>query len=771
MNSPSRRVLGSVVALGAGLALLTAPPVAQAAPAQPTVAVSAVTSPVPQSEWCARPLSRLELYRGSSRFDPPGTLTLLDETQPIDLNTFEIGTSPFVDVSRVMWFRSLLWLAVAAVDFQEQGRNDLAEQMAVPAIRAARNFPDPGSATPELTDLSNSIGWDEGTTFRRAEALLCLSSYTGAERIRDLLTMHAEALVDPNRYKGPPQREVHNHGMLANLVLLDLAKRLDRPDYRQIAIDRLINDSAQVFSSNGWSYEGSTLYQSVNVVGWREVADDLRNRGYAAEAAAIDQRVNQAAEVLPHLVSPTGRIATIGNSRLDDAVRQPDPNPARPLQFVDSGAGVAMGRWSWTDTNTTYWTALNRDRRGAHGHDDNQAITWQSQGLPVLVDPGQYDYDASTDLTDWLKSNVAHNRAMPASKYKNDLKVRSLNVKRDGTLDTITMESSDNGPPQIREVLVDEARKSLEVIDSLTWGKRGRLTQYWHLAPEWTQASINGNQIIYNEPGGKVLVVTTSPGASVTPVASSLVAPYAGLIASGFKQVVAAPELRISADQSLSTTFQMFTSAAAIKALPELTVTPEPRNNKAMIRWAWPPEPDDKATKKEIAEYKALKKTLKSVRGFRVQLLDPSFGWRTVVADTKSATKLRAGARKLQNGTNYQVRVAAITKRGLGPYSEPVEVTPRTVPGAPLTPELAKYGKKYRLRWVAPESDGGSRITGYVVKAGSEEVEAKKAGVTLPELPKGPATIVVQAVNEAGSGAPLRVKVTVAKNGAVTLVE
>ena len=60
-----------------------------------------------------------------------------------------------------------------------------------------------------------------------------------------------DALVDPNRYKGPPLQPVHNHGMLANLTLLDIADRLNEPAYRRVAIDRLVNDSTQVFSPQG----------------------------------------------------------------------------------------------------------------------------------------------------------------------------------------------------------------------------------------------------------------------------------------------------------------------------------------------------------------------------------------------------------------------------------------------------------------------------------------------------------------------------------------
>ena len=121
-----RRIFsGAAVGLSGALALTLSPGMAGAAPSAPaSVAVATVTSPVPQSEWCARPLSRLELYRGSSNFDAEtNSLTLLGETLPIDLSTFSIGAPPFTDVSRVLWYKSLLWLAIASADFHEKGQD------------------------------------------------------------------------------------------------------------------------------------------------------------------------------------------------------------------------------------------------------------------------------------------------------------------------------------------------------------------------------------------------------------------------------------------------------------------------------------------------------------------------------------------------------------------------------------------------------------------------------------------------------------------------
>ncbi len=767
-----------VAVTGLGATMLTPVGPAAAAPATPAVVAVAANSPVPRSEWCSRPMSRLELYRSSSRFDAPSTLRLLDETQSIDLSTLDLrNPSPFADVSRVLWYRSLLWLAVAAVDAHENGRPAEAAPLAARMIEIAEAFPDPGSATPEITAISNAIGWDEGTTFRRAEALLCLSSYVDGNhplwpRLRALLTMHAESLVDDNRYKGPPQRAVHNHGMLANLTLIDLGERLGEPNYRSRAIQRLANDSNQVFSPAGWSYEGSTMYQSVNIAGWRDARDVLRNRGFTAEADLIDARLRNATEVVAHLISPTGQLALIGNTRLGDSVLRPDPNPSRPLSLTDPDGGLAVGRWSWTDPNTTWWTALNQPRKGSHGHDDNTSITWQTLGVPVVMDIGQYDYDDANPLTQWMERGSAHNRAIPSQQSANEEQIRSLSVKRRGSLDRIVMDSTDKGPRHRREVLIDDARHSMQVTDTAA----SPITQFWHLAPGWTQSSATATSVSYTDAAGRLLEVNSSPGTTIRVVPPSLVDPFAGLVATGFKQVTGAPELRISGGNSMSTTFQLYPSAKAKRTLPPLTVTPTAGNARVKLEWAWAgseaPEPKPNRTGKVAPPQKptpaerALLRATKSVQGYRIQMRDPFFGWLAVNDDNGSAKRMSGLRKRLVNGTKYLFRVAPITKTGIGAWSEPVEAQPLASPAKPTLPVAAKGpGKSVQLSWTAPADTGGAKIRKYQVTVGSQVSTVNRTEAILRNLTPGKVTVLVQAENKVGLGTPLRVQLVVKRNG------
>jgi hypothetical protein len=73
------------------------------------------------------------------------------------------------------------------------------------------------------------------------------------------------------------------------------------------------------------------------------------------------------------------------------------------------------------------------------------------------------------------------------------------------------------------------------------------------------------------------------------------------------------------------------------------------------------------------------------------------------------------------SGHEYEFRIRAKNAAGFSkpsPASTPFKLKSKcTVPGAPQNPQVIKVGKNYvDLRWEAPTSDGGSRITGYGIE-------------------------------------------------------
>ena len=70
----------------------------------------------------------------------------------------------------------------------------------------------------------------------------------------------------------------------------------------------------------------------------------------------------------------------------------------------------------------------------------------------------------------------------------------------------------------------------------------------------------------------------------------------------------------------------------------------------------------------------------------------------------------------LQNGTQYDFKVAAISEIGLGEYSTVSSAKPRTLPGAPTGLQIVSDGSRIQGSWNAPASDGGDSVTDYLIQ-------------------------------------------------------
>jgi titin len=75
----------------------------------------------------------------------------------------------------------------------------------------------------------------------------------------------------------------------------------------------------------------------------------------------------------------------------------------------------------------------------------------------------------------------------------------------------------------------------------------------------------------------------------------------------------------------------------------------------------------------------------------------------------------------VSNDQTYYYAIAAINEAGPGDYTDPISATPRdplTAPGKVTTLVANAKGAKVTLQWTAPQDDGGSPVTGYVILRG-----------------------------------------------------
>ena len=140
--------------------------------------------------------------------------------------------------------------------------------------------------------------------------------------------------------------------------------------------------------------------------------------------------------------------------------------------------------------------------------------------------------------------------------------------------------------------------------------------------------------------------------------------------------------------------------------------------------------------------------------------------WSRATSDEIGGIQYRV--RGLQEGKEYMFRVAAVNAAGQSDFSSPCDpvlaATPATPPGPPFPSVKDTTATTVSLSWKVPDTDGGSKIKGYVVEKQEDgEEEWKKATshelrsteFTVPDLKKGKAyKFRVTAVNSAGTGEP-----------------
>jgi hypothetical protein len=595
-----------------------------------------------------------------------------------------------------------------------------------------------------------------------------------------------------------------------------MADVLNDPTYRDAAVWRLRDEYARIFSPTGFSNEAASHYHGVNYLGWTEAMYALQQRGLTAEATAISQILTNAANISAHFISPTGDALMIGNSRGDDAFLRPGGNPSRPVSITDTDAGVAFGRWSWTDQSTTAWSAMNRRIKGAHGHNDRLSVTWQTGGTPILIDPGQPDYDTARPLTAWSKSAEAHNTSIASETKKDRAKETSLAVQREGAIDEISMSSTHSGFQQTREVQIDNQHRSMWVSDVAQSSQE----QHWHFAPGWAVDRIEANVAYLTDAQGRTLSMTVTPGSTITPLVGSS-EPIGGWIATGFQKVDPALELVVSGGEQLDALFVMGngTPPEDVKILR----TTEPLSRKIQLAWSAPTEVEPVTPVEPVTAKKGKKGKKKArrearklareraeaappkIKGYRIQMKPGSDPWKTIVSDTGSdETTFKVPG--LDNGTAYRFRVAALAKATQTVYSSSRKFVPFTSPG-PVTLTLAvgkgpvatqmpaakgkKAAKKQKppkvkLGWLEPTRDGGAPVTGYEVLLPPEEPKkskkAKKANPQEPVVPtwepvtglstvvpmlKKKMTVLLRAVNKRGGGKEVKVLLKRKKDGTI----
>lgn len=244
-----------------------------------------------------------------------------------------------------------------------------------------------------------------------------------------------------------------------------------------------------------------------------------------------------------------------------------------------------------------------------------------------------------------------------------------------------------------------------------------------------TQASVSWTPPV-NTGGGKIIdyTVTSSPGSRTCTTSST------GCTVTGLTNGTAYT-FTVTARNSYGSSVASVASAAvrpgAIPSAPQ-TVTATAGNAQATVQWQAP-----SANTPATSSY-------------------------TVVADqdaskTCTTSGVSCIVSGLTNGTAYSFSVTATNSLGTGPAgSTSGNVTPQTVPGAPLAVSAQAGNASAIISWSAPDTNGGSPITGYAVTGtpgGSCSPTGTANSCTVTGLTNGTTySFTVTATNAVGTG-------------------
>ena len=214
-------------------------------------------------------------------------------------------------------------------------------------------------------------------------------------------------------------------------------------------------------------------------------------------------------------------------------------------------------------------------------------------------------------------------------------------------------------------------------------------------------------------------VISATPVGSGAPVVTSVglvtSGPVAGLADATTYQVTVAAQNAVGVGVA-SAAVQATTLPASNGGVPSAPTAPVVTAGIRSLLVSWSPPSSDSGAR---------------VTGYVIRLA-PAGGGSTITKTVGRVTSTNVTG--LADGTTYGVSVAAQNANGVGPVSPSVAATTVGVPSAPAAPTVGAGVRSLLVSWSPPASDGGSRVTDYLVQvtpsAGGTTTTRKIGGAT-----------------------------------------
>jgi Heparinase II/III-like protein/Alginate lyase len=450
-------------------------------------------------------------------------------------------TPPYGDSGWQLQLRGFIYVSPLAQRAYQDGQQESLKALVDQVVAFHAENPDPNT---------NDAGWDEGSALRRLGAENCLYSLTKDARL--VKGMEADVAVQYGwRFYGPPYKAaVHNHGVMADHAVIRAAALLGRKDWLDRSLNRLQAAAPGAWTPQGVNREQSSSYHVFNTVLWGWIAgdfDEFRGAGNPG-SKLIQGLVTKAKAVSSWLTEPDGKLNVYG-----DATAEPGyPNPSRTARtFQDNNAGLAIGRWSWKDSRTSYYVLRYGPKRWGHGQQDRVGVTWSTQGLRILVNPGRALYDSQNVYRTYAASAGSHNVAVPDKRAIDTAAgAKLVSTVQKAAWHTWNFTDMLYGVRHDRQLSVLRDLRRLVCTDTVS----GRVfRQYWHLDPAWSYVgrSTSGHTMWFTAGGHKLKV---SSSAVLTRFRRST-SPVAGWHFPTASTAVGASEVQVKATSTAKTIF------------------------------------------------------------------------------------------------------------------------------------------------------------------------------------------------------------------------
>lgn len=245
--------------------------------------------------------------------------------------------------------------------------------------------------------------WHGHQTALRSSVLAgaCGVGLLDTHRVAPSLRVHAERLMADENYDG-----AWNHGIDQCLALLDIARVVDLPEARRVAIDRIVKAIPELVDDEGMVAEQASHYAGYVYSRLRVVEKRFDQLG--VDLPREFARVEMIPEFLAWATRPDGTPVPIGDTMagewktIEGEVWELGNSEGRPTHPVgvsrvyrDGWAFFRSGWKGWEHSDSSLdslVTVRYGTYRRIHGHRDHTSITWFAHGHDILSDPGFSGY-------------------------------------------------------------------------------------------------------------------------------------------------------------------------------------------------------------------------------------------------------------------------------------------------------------------------------------------------------------------------------------------